>query len=167
MDTITPNELSKLSGYSPQRVRQLQVDGILPKAVSRGKLPRNAALSALFGHLRAKLDRYSESRAASQNREQSAKASLAELNLHERLGNLVSTAHLRFLISDLAARCRVEIQRSFPDDVARKVSRILSEVDFGGRAKDLRPTCPRCRLPIFDDLDKLEMEDKKHEKNSG
>ena len=166
MGAIEIRELARLSGYTAQRLRQLQADAVLPKSVSRGRLPRDESIAALFGHLRAKLEKYSESRAASQNREQSAKASLAELNLHERLGNLVETARLRFLISDLATTSRVEIQRAFPDDVARKICRILSEVRISKRADFFRATCPRCRIEIFDDLDKLdETLEEPYEKN--
>src|SRR5438552_2686760 len=104
--TIKPAELAKISGYSAQRLRQLQADGVIPRSLARGKLPRDESITALFGHLRAKLERYSESRSASQNREQSAKASLAELNLHERLGNLTPTSYLRECISDLAVTIR-------------------------------------------------------------
>jgi hypothetical protein len=158
MNTITANELSALSGYSPQRIRQFQIDGILPKPISRGKLPANSALSALFKHMRAKLEKYSESRASAQNREQRAKATLAEVSLHEKLGNLTSTADWRWYVVDFAVTLRETIlhHKDIPDEVGRRVLQIFREMKLKQRADKFRATCPRCLIPIIDDLDLME-----------
>ena len=156
--TIKPNELAKLSGYTSQRIRQLQADGVLPQSVARGKLPADAAIAALFAHMRAKLEKYSESRSANQNREQSAKATLAEIAMHEKLGNLSPTQWLRESVSDLAVTIRecVMTTPGVPEAIRQRVQQTLHDMELRKRASHLRPTCPRCRIPIFDDLDKLD-----------
>ncbi len=156
MNTITPNQLSALSGYSPQRIRQFQVDGILPKTISRGKLPADSALEALFTHMRAKLEKYSDSRASAQNREQQASASLAEIKLHKEIGNLVMAANVTFWAEDFITTIREAILHTekLPREVAEKLLHTIHDIQSGKMADaNFKAICPRCRKSIWDDLD--------------
>ena len=134
--TIKPNELARLSGYTSQRIRQLQADGVLPHSVARGKLPREEAIAALFAHLRGKLPEKSESRSANQNREQSAKATLAEIAIHEKLGNLSPTSWLRESVCDLAVTIRecVMTTPGVPEEIRRRVQQTLHDMELHKRA---------------------------------
>jgi hypothetical protein len=128
-----------------------------------GGYDQNAAANALITHLKSEASRYAESRASAQNREQEAKAALAEINLQERLGNLRAVADTRFFITDIATTLRQRVVGEFPKEVAKKLCRFMSELRIPERAKHLRATCPHCRHRIFDELDRLEML-KKNEK---
>jgi hypothetical protein len=156
MNTITPNQLSALSGYSPQRIRQFQVDGILPKTISRGKLPADSALAALFAHMRGKLEKYTDSRASAQNREQQANASLAEIKLHKEIGNLCMTTVVIDWVNDLIVTIREALLHSkeLPRGVAEKLLHTIHDIQ-SGKTKEANFTaiCPRCRKSIWDDLD--------------
>lgn len=159
MKTISPNQLSTLSGYTPQRIRQLQSDGVLPRSLARGQLPADKAIAALFSHLRGRLEKYSASRASSQNREQVAKASLAEICVHEKLGNLTPTPAFSFYVHDIATKIKMTLLNhpDVPNKVARNLLETFREIKFSAALDcSQRPKCPRCRIPIFADLDPID-----------
>jgi hypothetical protein len=155
---ITLSDLVDLTG-----IEERQIQRIAPKPRRRGEYNLRTAVRALVSHLQAKVEKYGESRANAQNREQEAKAALAELALHEKIGNVCSTASFGFAIGELATESRKAIQKAFPKDLAIKILTILSKVRLD---KDtymkFKPTCPRCRIPIFADLNQREYETKKH-----
>jgi hypothetical protein len=152
---ITPNQLANLSGYTPQRIRQLQGDGVLPRSSARGKLPRDKAIAALFAHLRQKVEKYSESRSAALNNEQYCRAQLMEVKLHEKLGNLKPWPEIKFWISDLAVRIREALLNSRElGSYGRKAAQIMHDAAGESFGKDKGPLaiCPRCLKPIWEDL---------------
>lgn len=119
-----------------------------------GGYEMSEAAEAVIAHFRSEATRYTDSRANALNREQQANANLAEIRLHEKLGNLVEVAQLRFYMEDLLVSMRQAILHSkeLPEGIGEKVLRIIHGIKTD-KPLPFAPTCPRCRKPIYDDDD--------------
>jgi phage terminase Nu1 subunit (DNA packaging protein) len=93
--TVGTDRLAKMLGITPRQVQRLASTGALPRGEGEGNWPLDDCVRAYIEHLRAdkkdgKTGDYNEAK----TREKSAKAKLAELQVAEREGKLLTVEHV-------------------------------------------------------------------------
>lgn len=124
---ITVGELAKLLDLTPQRVRQLVNEGVLPKA-SRGSYAMRACVNAYINFLRDKTVTASGSQhdyRTEKARLTKAQAEIAEIELAQKRGELASISDFEKATEAVMRTIRTNMM-NIPQ---RAVTRLLGETD--------------------------------------